>query len=35
MERQERLILAELGISDPYAEAGPDTCDGALLEAGA
>lgn len=35
MERLERLILDELGIPDPYAEAAPDGGDPALLEAGA
>jgi probable rRNA maturation factor len=35
MERLERLILDELGIPDPYAEAAPDRGDPAFLEAGA
>jgi probable rRNA maturation factor len=35
MERLERLILDELGIPDPYAEAAPDRGDTALLGAGA
>jgi probable rRNA maturation factor len=35
MERLERLILDELGIPDPYAQAAPERDDAALLEAGA
>jgi probable rRNA maturation factor len=35
MERLESLILGDLGIPDPYAEAAPDRGAAALLEAGA
>ena len=35
MERLERLILAELGIADPYGEPEPGRGAGALAEASA
>jgi hypothetical protein len=35
MERLERLILDDLGIPDPYAEAAPGRGEAAVPEAGA